>query len=106
MHQGLRGDHAVQELPPGIPGQRDYRPIDVRSGGIERQGWNGSQDCIEPRPPNGGKFGRSIDASLEFYAGDHGYQHRIVQRRDLGHDGLVAIPQVDRDIGVDQIRHP
>lgn len=66
--------------------------------------WDGLSDHDEARTPNGCLRWNTVDAAFQLNPGDDRHDDRIIECSDLGGHVRVAIPQMDRDIRIDQIR--
>ncbi len=100
MDNRLSSDHAVQELSGRIPDRLDDLPIRIGSRIIEGEHGQRREHRIQPRPANTDLCRVSIDTPFEFDSADNRQQNRTFQRRDLCGYGLIAVAEMDCDVGV------
>jgi hypothetical protein len=102
---GLRGDHAVEQLAPRIAGGRHDGRVGVRRQTVEGHDRDRGQHGVQASPPEGRVPRLAVDATLELDPGHDRHEHGIVEGRDPVGDRRVAVPEVNRDVGVDQVGH-
>jgi hypothetical protein len=100
MDNRLSSDHAVQELSARIPDRLDDLPIGIGSRIIEGEHGQRRQHRIQPRPANTSLCRVSIDTPFEFDSANNRQQDRTLQRRDLCGDSLIAVAEMDCNVGV------
>lgn len=100
MNKRLSSDHAVQQLSARIPDRLDDLPVCIGSRIIEGEHGQRRQHRIQARPANTGLSGVSIDTPFEFDSANNRQQNCALQRRDLCGDSLIAVAEMDCDVGV------
>jgi hypothetical protein len=105
MRDRLSRNHAVEQFPSRITGMCNDGSVSFGRSVIERYSWDSAQDGIKPFSSNRGVRWFSVNAAFEFDPSDDGHEDCVIERGYLFRDELIAIAQMNCDIGIEQVSH-
>ena len=96
---------AIKQLPPRVLGLRYNRAVYLRRRIVERERRDCAQQDVEPYSTCRRVSCDSMHAAFRLDACHDGHQNGIVEWGHTTCDGGVTVAQMDRDIGVERLRH-